>query len=88
MKEYCKTQYLFFEIALVNANLVLAYTFLYNSEDVQNQKDWIMEIVIGLIAYTAILFFLLSCGRFSKECDNSLREYFSKGDLGKSTKAV
>lgn len=47
-----------------------------------------MEIVIGLIAYTAILFFLLSYGRFFKECDNSLREYFSKGDLGKSTKAV
>ena len=47
-----------------------------------------MEIVIGLIAYTAILFFLLSFGRFSKGCDNSLREYFSKGDLGKSTKGV
>jgi len=47
-----------------------------------------MEIVIGVIAYTAILFFLLSFGRFSKGCDNSLREYFSKGDLGKSTKGV
>ena len=47
-----------------------------------------MEIIIGLIAYMVVLFFLLSFGRFSKECDNSMREYFSKRGLRKSTKAV
>ena len=47
-----------------------------------------MEIIIGVIAYAVILFFLLSFGRFSKECDNSIREYFRKRGLGKSAKAV
>ncbi|MDP1676446.1 MAG: hypothetical protein Q8L88_06225 [Bacteroidota bacterium] len=47
-----------------------------------------MEIIIGVIAYAAVLFFLLSFGRFSKECDNSIREYLGKRDLRKSTKAI
>ena len=47
-----------------------------------------MEIIIGVIAYAVILFFLLSFGRFSKECDNSMREYFGTRNLRKSTKAI
>jgi hypothetical protein len=47
-----------------------------------------MEIIIGLIAYTVVLFFLLSFNRFCKECDNSLLGYFSKEGMRKSTNAI
>ncbi|MFA5834664.1 MAG: hypothetical protein WDA22_14385 [Bacteroidota bacterium] len=40
-----------------------------------------MEIIIGLIAYAVVLFFLLSFGRFCKECDNSMQGYFGQRDF-------
>ncbi|MCK9407546.1 MAG: hypothetical protein M0R68_00255 [Bacteroidetes bacterium] len=47
-----------------------------------------MEIIIGLIAYAVVLYFLVSFGRFSKECDNSMGEYFGKRNVRKSKKAI
>ena len=46
---------------------------------VQNKlKGDIMEILLGIVVYTVVLMFLLLFGRFTKDCDNSMRKYFAQ----------
>jgi hypothetical protein len=35
-----------------------------------------MEILIGIVLYALFLFFFISLGKFTKDCDNSMREQF------------
>ena len=57
-----------------NMSGVKAQPLLYKLHETMSQKGTMMEILLGVTLYVAVIFGFVAFGRFLKECDSTMRE--------------